>query len=241
MSICLSSSETVLNRNDGRKEPILIDPNIIMHLLRILSVFIILLTIGIVILVYPQLPDVIPTHWNIHGEVDGTTPVFPEIILIPALMAGITVLMMVLPGYDPGWERYKEFEGAYNGLILLLNGFFFLLFLITLLWAFGIQVPMNQVIAVLFAILMGGIAFFIRRVKPNWFAGIRTPWTLESETVWKETHDRGFRVFLIIALLCLVGALVPEYAYLFILLPVIIGTIYLVVYSYIVWKKEQAQ
>ena len=103
----------------------------------------------------------------------------------------------------------------------------------------SLQVPMNQVMSALFAILMGGIAFFIRRVKPNWFAGIRTPWTMESETVWKATHERGFRVFFIIALFCLLGILVPEYAYLFILLPVIIGTIYLVVYSYIVWKQEK--
>jgi uncharacterized membrane protein len=78
-------------------------------------------------------------------------------------------------------------------------------------------------------------------VKPNWFAGIRTPWTMESETVWNETHQRGFRVFLVIALFCLLGVFIPEYAYLFILLPVIIGTIYLVVYSYIVWKKEKTE
>ena len=190
-------------------------------------------------MVYPSLPDEIPTHWNIQGEVDGTMPVIPGIILIPALMVGITLLMIVLPRYDPKWEAYREFQEAYDALILLLNIFFFLLFLITILWALGIEVPMNQVISALFAILMGGIAFFIRRVKPNWFAGIRTPWTMESETVWKETHERGFRVFLIIALFCLLGVLVPEYAYLFILLPVIIGTIYLVVYSYIVWKKEK--
>ena len=210
-----------------------------MQLLRILSIILILLTFGIAYMVYPTLPDEIPTHWNIQGEVDGTMPVIPGIILIPALMVGITLLMIILPRYDPKWEAYREFQGAYDALILLLNIFFFLLFLITILWALGIEVPMNQVISALFAILMGGIAFFIRRVKPNWFAGIRTPWTMESETVWKETHERGFRVFLIIALFCLLGVLVPEYAYLFILLPVIIGTIYLVVYSYIVWKKEK--
>ncbi len=210
-----------------------------MQLLRILSIILILLTFGIAYMVYPTLPDEIPTHWNIQGEVDGTMPVIPGIILIPALMVGITLLMIILPRYDPKWEAYREFQEAYDALILLLNIFFFLLFLITILWALGIEVPMNQVISALFAILMGGIAFFIRRVKPNWFAGIRTPWTMESETVWKETHERGFRVFLIIALFCLLGVLVPEYAYLFILLPVIIGTIYLVVYSYIVWKKEK--
>ncbi|MCA1915206.1 SdpI family protein [Methanospirillum hungatei] len=211
-----------------------------MQLLRILTIILILLTFGIVFIVFPALPDEIPTHWNIQGEVDGTMPVFPGTILIPALMVGITLLMIILPRYDPRWEAYREFQGAYDGLILLLNIFFFLLFLITILWALGIEVPMNQVISVLFAILMGGIAFFIRQVKPNWFAGIRTPWTMESDAVWKATHERGFRVFLIVALLCLLGILVPEYAYLFILLPVIIGTIYLVVYSYIIWKKEKA-
>lgn len=210
-----------------------------MQLLRILSIILILLTFGIAVMVYPILPDEIPTHWNIQGQVDGTMPAFPGTILIPALMVGITLLMIILPRYDPKWEAYQEFQGAYDALILLLNIFLFLLFLITILWALGIEVPMNQVMSALFAILMGGIAFFIRRVKPNWFAGIRTPWTMESETVWKATHERGFRVFFIIALFCLLGILVPEYAYLFILLPVIIGTIYLVVYSYIVWKQEK--
>lgn len=211
-----------------------------MDLLRILSLALILLSFGITSMVYPALPEEIPTHWNIQGEVDGTTPVFPGILFIPLLMIGITLLMIILPRYDPKWEAYMGFQKAYDGLILLMNLFFFLLFLITILWSLGTEVPMNQVISVLFAILMGGIAFFIRRVQPNWFAGIRTPWTMESEVVWKETHERGFRVFLIIALFCLLGALVPEYAYLFILLPVIIGTIYLVVYSYIIWKKEKS-
>jgi len=209
-----------------------------MHLFRILSVLIILLTCGIALLMYSSLPDEIPTHWNLEGEVDGTMPLFPGLIMLPALMTGITLLMIMLPRYDPKWEHYKGFQGAYDGLILLLNIFFFLLFLITILWAIGIETPMNQIISVLFAVLMGGIAFFLRTVAPNWFAGIRTPWTMESETVWKETHKRGFWVFLIIALFCLLGAVVPEYTYLFILLPVIIGTIYLVVYSYVVWKQE---
>lgn len=209
-----------------------------MHPFRILSIILILITCGIMLVMYPSLPDEIPTHWNLQGEVDATTPLMPGLFILPALMAGITILMVLLPRYDPRHDHYTEFQGAYDGLILLMNIFFFMLFLITVLWAMGMEVPMNRVISLLFAILMGGIAFFIRRVTPNWFAGIRTPWTMESETVWKETHQRGFRVFLIIALFCLLGAGLPEYAYLFILLPVIIGTVYLFIYSYIIWKKE---
>jgi Predicted integral membrane protein len=111
-------------------------------------------------MVYPILPDEIPTHWNIQGQVDGTMPVFPGALLIPALMVGITLLMIILPRYDPKWEAYQEFQGAYDALILLLNIFFFLLFLITILWALRIEVPMNQVISALFRHPYGGNCMF---------------------------------------------------------------------------------
>ncbi|NLV27596.1 MAG: DUF1648 domain-containing protein [Methanomicrobiales archaeon] len=185
-----------------------------------------------------MLPTEIPTHWNVKGEVDGTTSVIPGLFFLPGMMAGITLLMIFLPRIDPKKEVYAGFQKAYDGLILLINLFFLVLFIVTILWALGIQIPMNQVMSVLFAILMGGIAFFIRDVQPNWFAGIRTPWTMENETVWKETHLRGFRVFIIIAIFCLLGVVIPDYAYLFILLPVIFGTLYLFVYSYMIWQKE---
>lgn len=205
---------------------------------RIIAILIIIVAFLIGIAMYPSLPDEIPTHWNTEGEVDGTMPVLIGLFLLPAMMAVITGLLMVLPRFDPRYARYEEFQGSYDGVIILLNLFLFVLFIITILWSIGIEVPMNQVMSIMFAILMAGIAFFIRNVKQNWFGGIRTPWTMESEVVWDETHKRGFRVFLVIALFCLLGVILPEYAYLFILLPVIIGSIYLVIYSYLLWKKE---
>lgn len=205
---------------------------------RIIAILIIIVAFLIGIAMYPSLPDEIPTHWNTEGEVDGTMPVLIGLFLLPAMMAVITGLLMVLPRFDPRYARYEEFQGSYDGVIILLNLFLFVLFIITILWSIGIEVPMNQVMSIMFAILMAGIAFFIRNVKQNWFGGIRTPWTMESEVVWNETHKRGFRVFLVIALFCLLGIILPEYAYLFILLPVIIGSMYLVIYSYLLWKKE---
>lgn len=205
---------------------------------RIIAILIIIVAFLIGIAMYPSLPDEIPTHWNTEGEVDGTMPVLIGLFLLPTMMAVITGLLMVLPRFDPRYARYEEFQGSYDGVIILLNLFLFVLFIITILWSIGIEVPMNQVMSIMFAILMAGIAFFIRNVKQNWFGGIRTPWTMESEVVWNETHKRGFRVFLVIALFCLLGVILPEYAYLFILLPVIIGSMYLVIYSYLLWKKE---
>ena len=210
-----------------------------MHPFRIISIILIIITFLIGIALYPSLPDEIPTHWNVEGEVDGTMPVLLGLFLLPAMMAGISALLIIMPRFDPKYARYEEFQGSYDGVALLLNLFLFILFIITILWSVGIEVPMNQVMSLMFALLMAGIAFFIRNVKQNWFGGIRTPWTMESEEVWDETHKRGFRVFLVIAVFCLFGVIIPEYAYLFILLPVIIGSMYLVIYSYLLWKKEK--
>ena len=209
-----------------------------MHPFRIGAICLVILTFLLAIILYPVLPGSMPMHWNMSGEVDGTMPTMYGLFLFPLLMAGLSILMMYIPRFDPKTSRYKEFQGSYDGLILLFDIFFFVLFIITLCWTVGIDIPMNQVMPVTFAILMTGIAFFLRNASHNWFAGIRTPWTMESKTVWRETHKRGFLVFLAIAILSLCGAVVPDYAYLFIILPLFAGTIYLVVYSYLIWKKE---
>ena len=79
-----------------------------MQLLRVLSIILILLTFGIAYMVYPILPDEIPTHWNIQGQVDGTMPVFPGTLLIPNSYGRITLLTIILPRYDPKWEAYHN-------------------------------------------------------------------------------------------------------------------------------------
>jgi len=209
-----------------------------MHPFRIIAICLVAFTFLLGIILYPVLPDSMPMHWNMNGEVDGTMPTVYGLFLFPLLMALITFLMMIIPRFDPKYTRYKEFQSSYDGLILLLDIFFLVIFLITLCWSLGIKVPMNQVMSVTFAILMGGIAFFLRNASPNWFAGIRTPWTMESETVWKATHRRGFYVFLVIAVFSFCGLFAEHYAFVLIILPLIVGTVYLMVYSYLVYKKE---
>ena len=100
---------------------------------------------------------------------------------------------------------------------------------------------MNLVMPVLMGLLFLYCGFFLERVGPNWFAGIRTPWTLSSPTVWKKTHLLGGKLFKIAGIVSCAGSLVPDLAIWFILVPVLAGALVTVVYSYYAFRKEQEQ
>ena len=90
-------------------------------------------------------------------------------------------------------------------------------------------------------VLFFSIGIVIGKAKRNWFIGIRTPWTLSSEAVWDKTHRLGGKVFMVSGLVSLLGFFFEGYvALLLILAPIMIGSIFLVVYSYFEYQKLNA-
>ena len=76
-------------------------------------------------------------------------------------------------------------------------------------------------------------------IKRNFFIGIKTPWTLASERVWKKTHEMGGKVFMGTAVLILVGMLFPDYTIWFMLVPLLGGIGWIFIYSYLEFRKEK--
>jgi uncharacterized membrane protein len=93
---------------------------------------------------------------------------------------------------------------------------------------------------VMMGALFIALGFLLEHAEPNWFVGIRTPWTMSSASVWKKTHHVGAKLFKMAGVVSIVGVLAGTYAYLFIIVPVIIVSLFAVVYSYTEFKKEQA-
>jgi len=75
------------------------------------------------------------------------------------------------------------------------------------------------------------------KLKRNWFIGIRTPWTLSSEKVWEKTHRIGGILFKISGLIILAGMFAPEHLLLFVLIPVFATVVFLIIYSYLEYRK----
>ena len=210
-----------------------------MKLIRRAALLVFVLTIVMTLAAYPAMPDVVVSHWNAAGEVNGTMPKFWGLLLIPLLMAVFSALFLALPRIDPLRENYRKFQDYYDGFILVFTVFFLVIQLQIILWGLGIHVSPNLTMPVMIGGLFVYIGFLMGHAEPNWFVGIRTPWTLSSNSVWKKTHQRAGTLFKLAGVVSMIGALAGIYASLFILIPVIAVALYTVVFSYTEFKKEQ--
>jgi uncharacterized membrane protein len=144
------------------------------------------------LLVYPQLPDPAASHWGANGEVNGYISAFWAAFLMPLLTTGLFLLLMAIPNIDPLKANIAQFRGIYNTFIALFLVYMLYVYALTLIWNLGydnFDIGMAIMPAIcLFFIFLGVL---MCRAKRNFFIGIRTPWTLSSDTVWAKTHALG--------------------------------------------------
>ena len=211
-----------------------------MKLIRPAIAFLLVFTAAVTLAAYPLMPDIVASHWNAAGQVDGHLPKFWGLILVPLLMYGFSALFAVLPRIDPLRRNYQKFRDYYEGFILVFAAFLSFIQLQIILWGLGTQVSPNLTLPIMIGILFIYIGFLLEHAEPNWFVGIRTPWTLSSDSVWKKTHQKGATLFKLAGVVSMVGILAGIYAWLFILVPAIAVAVYTVVYSYVEFRREQA-
>lgn len=210
-----------------------------MKLIRVAIISGIIATLLLTAAVYPSLPPIIASHWNASGVADGSMAKFWGLILIPLIMIGTVALFAVLPRIDPLRKNYEKFQNYYEGFILVFVLYMLAIQALIILWNTGYPVSMNIAFPILFGILFIYLGFLLEHAEQNWFVGIRTPWTMNSVTVWRKTHEMGGKLFKIAGVISLLGALAGRYALWFILIPAISVAAYTVAYSYVAYRNEQ--
>jgi uncharacterized membrane protein len=205
------------------------------------GLIIVLLAAGVSIWAYPRLPASVPTHWNLRGEVDDYSSRLVAVLVMPAALRVLTGVFQILPKIDPRGANYEKFRDTYW---LLMNGIltFMLALHVTFIAAgMGAGIQLNRVITIGLGAMFVLLGNFLGRVESNWFLGIRTPWTLSSETVWRKTHRTAAWLFVGAGIVVVaVGALGVQgnmgwlgvAAALVVLVPV--------VQSFVLWKREKA-
>ncbi len=158
-----------------------------------------------------ELPDRVPTHWDFRGQVDGWSAKTPGLFLIPLIALGMTALLRVLPWFDPKLRRTSGEESLMPAvlpivriaLLVLLVAIFFVQIAVSL----GRTVPSGRIMMtslLVFFVIMGN---YLGNLRPNYFVGIRTPWTLENPETWRATHRLGGRLMFFGALILLLAQL----------------------------------
>lgn len=190
-------------------------------------------------LVWPWVPDRMPIHWNLQGEVDGYGGKFVGLLLLPLTCLGLYLLLLVLPRIDPGYRNYQSFATAYSAIRISLLLFMAAVYAVVVLVALGNRVNMSTVIGLSMAALFVVLGVFMPQIRPNWFVGVRTPWTLSSPLSWTKTHRLAGRLFVGIGLAMAAWAIVPS-PWMFALAMSLAGVsvVWIVVYSYLVYRKD---
>jgi uncharacterized membrane protein len=200
------------------------------------------LMFGAALVVWPSAPSDIPVHWNASGQVDRYGGKFEGLLLLPLMALGLYLLMRYLPNIDPGRLNYARFGGAYTairaGVLLLMAG----IYAMVIAWVLGSPVDMSRAVPLAVGALFVLFGSVLGQVQPNWFVGIRTPWTLSSTESWSRTHRLGGRLFVALGVLFAVtGAFkLGPFGYVAVGAAAA-GIVVLVVYSYFVWKRDPAK
>ena len=204
------------------------------------GVVVLLAAAGFSVWAYPHLPTVVATHFDLDGAPNGWSSPLMAALFVPALGLVLAALFTMLPRIDPRRANYALFTPTYwtvvNAVLILLAAIHVLLLGKAMGWA----VDMSKVAALgvggLF-ILLGNL---MSRIRPNWFMGIRTPWTLSSDSVWRKTHRFGGAAFAIAGVCIAASALVTapwaRYGSFGMAAVAALGS---VIYSYVIWKREQ--
>lgn len=205
----------------------------------ILIVLLAVVALAVSLWAYPNLPEMVPSHWNLQGEVDGTMQRTTMVFLLPGLMLFLGLLLLFIPTIDPLRSNVERFRGAFNWFIVGMTLFFLLMHVLTILAGLGVSFNMTIVLIPAVSVVMIGIGFVLDKTKPNWFLGIRTPWTMSSPNVWEKTHRLGGLLFKIGGVVLLAGmAFSPQTGFLLMIGLILAITLVTVVYSYFAYRAE---
>lgn len=205
----------------------------------ILPLAAIMISMVVTALALPHLPDPVPIHWGPTGQPDNHAPRLIGAFLLPLTALGVYLLFLVIPSLDPRKKNYEKFADTYHfwriGFVL------FMVFLqgVTL---YSILVEGGRLntdlvfigVGLLF-ILIGN---YMPRVRSNWFVGIRNPWTLSNQDVWRRTHRFGGQIFVGGGMVMMAVALLPPDWQVVVLLGAIIMMAMIPnVYSYVLFRR----
>ncbi|HDR4513680.1 SdpI family protein [Bacillus cereus] len=187
---------------------------------------------------WPNLPDTMAVHWGMEG-VNGYASKFNAMLLLLGIMIFTYVLLTITPKIDPKKKNYDKFS---KGYMIINYSVVVLLFLVNMLVigvGLGYDIPMNSTPLILVGLLFIVIGNYLPQCKPNYFVGIKTPWTLSNEEVWRKTHRFSGKVFVILGIIMILSIFVPVTWKSFVMVVVIIGAVGLTMgYSYVAYKKE---
>lgn len=190
-------------------------------------------------LIWHTLPESVPIHWNIHGAPDGYGSKMTLLVLSGLLPVFTYVIFSILPVIDPK-RQINSMGSKYYALKFIVTLLMSALAILIIYMSGNKNTGEQSLIFLLLGVFYTVLGNYFKTIKPNYFIGIRTPWTLENENVWKKTHVLAGKWWFAGGLVVIISTLVLNEQMIsiaFIAITVIIAVVP-AVYSYILYRRE---
>lgn len=206
----------------------------------VITSVIILLPIVVGLFLWDKLPEQVPFHWGVNGEVDGWATKTQAVFLMPLMMLGIQWLCSILTQFDPkGKNHNNKMMGLVLWIIPVLN-----LFLHVMVWlqAFGRDINMAVIMPLFMGALFVVIGNYLPKCRQSYTVGIKLPWTLDNEENWNKTHRLAGKLWVAGGLLCMPCALLSGVWSFIVMMSILVVMCAIpTVYSYRFYKKNKKE
>jgi uncharacterized membrane protein len=203
---------------------------------------VIILSWIVAIMALPHLPEIIPVHWGLYGEPNGFADRLTGTMGLPVINTLFMILLILLPRFDSIQVSLLPFRDSYAIVILATVSMIFCIELMALAVAMGLPLPVTTIVSTLIGILFIVMGCLMPHIGRNTTMGIRFPWTLASEVVWKKTHEFGGRLFRVAGVIVILGSLVAGIWAIAWMLVIILGTsLYICIWSYRLAKRSPTE
>jgi len=202
----------------------------------------------VTILLYSQLPDQVPMHWDLSGQIDSWRPRY--FIFFTALLPALFVILLrVIPKTDPKSENFSRHGKAYGMVSLVVILFLLGMHWVTMLFSLGFPVKIDIVIRGLIGITFIIIGNYLPQAKQNYTFGIKTPWTLDNEVVWNRTHRFAGFAFVISGLITIISLVLSllwdsfnqKMSFWVVIISSVAAVVLTTLYSYLEYRKVQLE
>ena len=201
--------------------------------LLIVTTIVILLPIVAGVVLWDQIPEEVPIHWNMQGEVDGWCGKTFAVFGLPLVLTALQWLMVFITSVDPKKQNQSEKMRAL--VFWLVPALCVIFFGFTYASALGKEVLVNVIVPVFLGVIFVIIGNYMPKCKQNYTVGIKIPWTLNSEENWNRTHRLAGWVWVVGGIVVMLGGF---FGLLWLITPaVLIMAIVPIVYSYILYRK----
>jgi uncharacterized membrane protein len=191
------------------------------------------------ITVYSRLPERVPVHWGISGDANRYGSRIEGAFLMPAIMVALFFILQWFPSRDPRYANILKFRRAYDTVVAATIAFMGAVHVLALGSSLGWRVDMTTVVLVGLGALFMILGNLLPLARSNFIFGIRTPWTLSSDSVWTRSHRVGGFAMVAAGLATVVSAFIAKPVGIVVALTSLIAAgIIPIVYSYVLWSRE---